>query len=50
MRARPGAPVATPLRWEELEDPELRADSFTLTNVPVRLERRGDAWEALGRG
>jgi bifunctional non-homologous end joining protein LigD len=50
LRARPGAPVATPLRWEELEDPGLRADSFTLATLPARLERHGDAWAALGRG
>jgi bifunctional non-homologous end joining protein LigD len=48
VRAKPGAPVATPLRWEELEDPGLRADSFTLATVPGRLERDGDAWAAIG--
>jgi bifunctional non-homologous end joining protein LigD len=50
VRAKPGAPVATPLRWEELEDPELRADTHALATVPARLERDGDPWEALGRG
>ena len=50
VRARPRAPVATPLRWEELEDPRLRADAFTLTSLPVRLERDGDPWAAIGHG
>ena len=45
----PGAPVATPLRWEELEDPELRPRRSTLASVPARLERDGDPWEAIGR-
>jgi bifunctional non-homologous end joining protein LigD len=49
VRAKPGAPVATPLRWEELEDPELRADSHTLASVPARLESFGDPWKGLGR-
>ena len=50
VRARPGAPVATPLRWEELEDPRLRADSFTLASAPARVERDGDPWAAIGHG
>jgi bifunctional non-homologous end joining protein LigD len=50
VRAKPGAPVATPLRWEEVEDPSLRANSFTLASVPARLEREGDAWAPLGQG
>jgi bifunctional non-homologous end joining protein LigD len=50
VRARPGAPVATPLRWEELEDRTLRANSHTLASIPARLESLGDPWETLGRG
>jgi bifunctional non-homologous end joining protein LigD len=50
VRAKPGAPVATPLRWEELEDVRLRADTFTLATVPARLERDGDPWAAIGHG
>src|SRR3954447_13182915 len=49
IRAKPGAPVAAPLWWEELEDRKLRADSFTLATVPARLERDGDPWAAIGK-
>jgi bifunctional non-homologous end joining protein LigD len=44
VRARPNAPVAMPLRWEELDDRDLRPDRFTLRDVPSRLAERGDAW------
>ncbi|QEC46814.1 ATP-dependent DNA ligase [Baekduia soli] len=47
-RPRPHAPVATPLRWEELEDPALRPDAWTLTSVRDRLHALGaDPWEGL---
>jgi bifunctional non-homologous end joining protein LigD len=36
MRARPGAPVATPVFWDELTS-ELRPDTFTVANMPQRL-------------
>jgi bifunctional non-homologous end joining protein LigD len=48
VRARPGAPVATPLRWEELSDPALRADGWTLRTLPGRLAAGGDPWAAIG--
>lgn len=43
-RARPGAPVATPLTWDELERGVDPAD-FTITTVPARLgSLRRDPW------
>jgi bifunctional non-homologous end joining protein LigD len=51
VRARPGAPVATPLRWEELADRDLTPQRFTLRSVGERLARLGasDPWAGLGR-
>jgi bifunctional non-homologous end joining protein LigD len=49
VRARPGAPVATPLRWRELSDSSLRPDKFTLRNIGSRLSRVGDPWEQISR-
>lgn len=48
VRALAGAPVATPLAWEELDDPELHPRRWTLATVPTRLERRGDPWAGIG--
>jgi bifunctional non-homologous end joining protein LigD len=47
VRAKPGAPVATPLAWDELDDPDLYARRWTLATVPERLEARGDPWEGI---
>jgi bifunctional non-homologous end joining protein LigD len=44
VRARPGAPVATPLDWGELDDQRFRADRYTLHTVVDRLEQTGDPW------
>jgi len=49
VRARPGAPVAVPLEWEELDDPELRPDGWTVRTIGQRLEERGDPWAGIGR-
>jgi bifunctional non-homologous end joining protein LigD len=43
MRARPGAPVSTPLRWTELTD-DLDPHDFHLGNAAERFERVGDVW------
>jgi bifunctional non-homologous end joining protein LigD len=37
VRARPGAPVATPLTWDEVEDEGLRPGQFTLRTLPGRI-------------
>ena len=44
VRAIAGAPVATPLVWEELTDAKLSARSWTLRTVADRLAERGDPW------
>ncbi len=45
VRPRDGAPVSTPLRWEELDDPNLRPDSWTIRTIFDRLDRVGDVWQ-----
>jgi bifunctional non-homologous end joining protein LigD len=49
VRARPTAPVATPLNWPELSDSSLRPDKFTLSNIDRRLARLGDPWSEIAR-
>jgi bifunctional non-homologous end joining protein LigD len=44
VRARENAPVATPLRWEELDDRRLRPDRWTIRTMAARLESAGDPW------
>jgi DNA ligase D-like protein (predicted ligase)/DNA ligase D-like protein (predicted polymerase)/DNA ligase D-like protein (predicted 3'-phosphoesterase) len=45
-RGLPGAPVSTPLHWEELESLE-SSRAFTLATVPQRVLESGDPWEAI---
>ena len=49
VRPRPRAPVATPIDWDELEDPKLRPDRFTVKNIAARLESDGDPWRGIAR-
>ena len=44
VRPRPGAPVATPIEWDELSDSRLRPDRWTVTSVLRRLHSKGDPW------
>src|SRR5207248_6972614 len=46
VRGLPGAPVSTPLQWEELDSLE-SPKAFTLVNVPQRVMENGDPWEAI---
>ncbi|MBX3049516.1 MAG: DNA ligase D [Anaerolineales bacterium] len=45
LRAKPGAPVAAPLSWDELDNPDLTSQSFTIANIFSRLEQGGDPWK-----
>jgi len=41
-RAAIGAPVSVPITWDELDDPDLTPDRWTLTTVDDRLAAVGD--------
>ncbi|MEA2387253.1 MAG: bifunctional non-ous end joining protein LigD [Thermoleophilaceae bacterium] len=47
VRPRPAAPVATPLRWDELSDHRLRPDGWTITTIAKRLD--DDPWSGFRR-
>ena len=42
VRAAPGAPVSVPIEWDELDDPSLRPDQWTIRTVLDRIEDVGD--------
>jgi bifunctional non-homologous end joining protein LigD len=49
VRARPGAPVATPIRWAELDDDDLRPDRWTVQTLSERLDAAGDPWADIAQ-
>ena len=49
VRPRAGAPVATPVEWDELDDPAFRPDGWTITTMPARLAERDDPWGSMHR-
>jgi bifunctional non-homologous end joining protein LigD len=46
-RPAAGAPVSTPIEWDELDDPSLRSDTFTIRTVLDRVARRGDPFRSV---
>ncbi|HEY2371512.1 MAG TPA: non-homologous end-joining DNA ligase [Gaiellaceae bacterium] len=46
VRPKPGAPVSTPLHWDELT-PDVRPTDFTRDVVLQRIERLGDLYEPV---
>ena len=46
VRPKPGAPVSTPLRWEEVNE-SLDPASFTMDGVLQRVAREGDLFEGV---
>jgi bifunctional non-homologous end joining protein LigD len=47
VRPRAGAPVATPIEWDELSDARLRPDRWNIRTSLGRLERKGDPWSEM---
>ncbi|HYC06825.1 MAG TPA: hypothetical protein VEG29_02780 [Candidatus Binatia bacterium] len=42
VRPAAGAPVSAPISWDELDDPDLRPDRWTIRTVVERVAERGD--------
>jgi bifunctional non-homologous end joining protein LigD len=49
VRPRPGAPVSTPLRWEELSE-RVKPRDFGMREALERLDRHGDLFEPVLHG
>ena len=49
VRPKPGAPVSTPLRWEELGS-KVRPRDFGMREALDRVQRHGDLFEPVLRG
>ena len=46
-RASAGAPVSAPITWDELDDPDLRPDRYTIRTILDRLDARGDLFRGV---
>jgi len=46
VRPSAGAPVSTPIAWDELDDPDLRPDRWTIRTIVERVDRVGDLFAA----
>jgi bifunctional non-homologous end joining protein LigD len=47
VRARPGAPVATPIRWDEALSSDMTPTRYDIKAVFRRLGQTGDPWEKM---
>ena len=47
VRARPDAPVATPIRWEELKNKITSSNQYTVKTIFRRLAQTGDIWNNM---
>lgn len=46
-RASAGAPVSMPIEWDELDDPGLRPDRWTVRDAVARVAERGDLFRPV---
>ncbi|HKK80434.1 MAG TPA: non-homologous end-joining DNA ligase [Phaeodactylibacter sp.] len=49
VRALPGAPVATPLDWEEVSRLKNGAQTYNIGSVLRRLGQKGDPWKGIAK-
>ena len=46
VRPHPGAPVSMPITWDELDDPDLRSNRWTIRDAVRRVAEHGDLFAA----
>ena len=44
-RPAAGAPVSAPIEWDELDDPSLTPDGFTIRTILGRIAEKGDLFD-----
>jgi bifunctional non-homologous end joining protein LigD len=49
VRSIEGAPVATPLRWDEVGAADLNPRTYSIENIFHRLARTDDPWAAMAQ-
>ena len=49
VRAKPGAPVAAPVEWDEIKNSSFLPQKYTVRNILQRLEKTGDPWKNIYR-
>jgi bifunctional non-homologous end joining protein LigD len=47
VRANAEAGVATPIRWREIDDPQMTPKRYTVHNLPRRLAQTTDPWAGI---
>jgi bifunctional non-homologous end joining protein LigD len=47
VRAKPGAPIATPLDWEEISATRLDSQRYHIGNIFRRLGKKDDPWKGM---
>ena len=49
VRAKPGAPIATPIEWTELFTKGITPQKYTIKNIFMRLGRKKDPWKDIDK-
>jgi len=47
VRAKAGAPIATPLDWDELANKKINSQSYNMKNIFRRLSKKTDPWKSM---
>jgi bifunctional non-homologous end joining protein LigD len=49
IRAKDGAPIAMPITWDELQNPEINARTWNIRNAFERMESISDPWAGFAK-